>query len=139
MADTFTQAERSRIMAAVKSKDTAPELVVRRLVHAMGYRYRLHVRSLPGAPDLVFARRRKVVFVHGCFWHRHRCARGDRMPGSNRGYWLKKLEGNRRRDVKHRRALGRLGWRVLVVWECQTRPDRLNPLANRIQAFLDDR
>ena len=125
-------------MAAVKSKDTTPELQVRRLVHAMGYRYRLHVRSLPGAPDLVFARLRKVIMVHGCFWHQHRCARGDRMPRSRVQYWRQKLEGNKRRDVKYRRMLNRMGWRVLTVWECQTHPKKLDQLADRITKFLED-
>src|SRR5438046_816449 len=106
-------------MGAVKSKDTTPELIVRRLVHAMGYRYRLHVASLPGNPDLVFPRMRKVIFVSGCFWHRHGCGR-CRIPATRRGYWVKKLERNAERDERVQRALRRQGWRVLVIWECQT-------------------
>lgn len=127
--------DRSRTMRAVKSRDTTPELAVRRLVHGMGYRYRLYRDNLPGKPDLVFAGRKKVVFVHGCFWHRHNCARGARTPKSNQDYWIPKLDRNRRRDRQVRSQLRRLGWKSLVVWECQTK----NPkkLANRIKSFLE--
>lgn len=107
-------------MAAVKSNDTAPEMNVRRLVHRLGYRYRLHVRDLPGTPDLVFVSRRKVINVSGCFWHMHGCGR-CRIPNSRRGYWVAKLERNRRRDERVRRELRRLGWAVLTIWECQLR------------------
>jgi DNA mismatch endonuclease (patch repair protein) len=122
---------------AVRGKDTAPELIVRRLVRRMGYRYRLHDRSLPGSPDLVFPSRRKAIFVHGCFWHQHRCyrARGRRLPVINRAYWLAKLRRNRERD----RALRRLGWRVIVIWECQARPAEVDRLTVRLRRFLDDR
>jgi DNA mismatch endonuclease, patch repair protein len=135
MADTFTKAERSRIMAAVKGKDTAPELIVRRLVHAFGYRYRLHVRSLPGCPDLVLPRLRKVILVSGCFWHMHSCGR-CRIPATRRGYWVAKLERNVSRDGRNRRALRRAGWQVLVVWECQTIAARRERLRAKLQAFL---
>ena len=124
-------------MASIRSKDTTPELRVRSLVHTMGYRYRLHVRTLPGAPDLVFPRRRKVIFVHGCFWHRHRCKRGRPVPKTRSDYWLPKLEGNRLRDLQHRRQLRKLGWNVMIVWECQTQPRRIDWLASRIAAFLE--
>jgi DNA mismatch endonuclease (patch repair protein) len=135
MADVFNSHQRSAVMRAVRGKDTAPEMIVRRLLFALGYRYRLHVKSLPGQPDLVFPSRRKAIFVHGCFWHRHRCPRGDRMPKARREYWLRKLEGNRLRDRRHRAALARLGWRVLVVWECRTRDaDRL---AAALKKFLE--
>jgi DNA mismatch endonuclease (patch repair protein) len=122
-------------MAAVKSKDTAPELFVRRLVHAMGYRYRLHVRSLPGNPDLVFPRLRKVINVNGCFWHLHRCAR-CRVPSSRRRYWIAKLHRNAERDRTTRRALRRDGWRLLIVWECQTKQKNAETLRKRIARFL---
>ena len=138
MADTFTKAERSRIMAAVKSKDTTPELVVRRLVHAMGYRYRLHVRSMPGSPDLVFPRLRKVINVNGCFWHLHDCSR-CRIPSSRRRYWVAKLHRNAERDKQVRRALRRAGWQVLVLWECQTRPTTLARLRAKVVRFLEMR
>jgi DNA mismatch endonuclease (patch repair protein) len=134
MADTFTKAERSRIMAAVKSKDTTPEMVVRRLVHSLGYRYRLHVRSLPGTPDLVFPRLQKIVNVSGCFWHMHDCGR-CRLPASRRSYWLAKLTRNRERDRTTRLALRRMRWSVLTVWECQTRD--IGRLTVTLQRFLN--
>ena len=135
-ADTFSRAERSRIMAAVKSEDTTPELVVRRAAHALGYRYRLHVRALPGCPDMVFPRLRKIINVHGCFWHMHACGR-CRIPSSRRGYWEAKLRRNWRRDRQTRRALRRANWRVLVVWECQTTAAWRQRLTAKIKAFLE--
>ncbi len=135
MADTFTIAERSRIMAAVKSKDTSPEMIVRRIVHGLGFRYRLHVANLPGAPDLVFPRLRKIIVVNGCFWHMHSCG-ACRIPASRRSYWVAKLQRNAVRDQRTRRALYRLGWRVLTVWECQTKPHQLVRLRTRLSTFL---
>lgn len=135
MSDTFSKAERSRIMSLVRSKDTRPELIVRRSVHAMGFRYRLHRRDLPGTPDLVFSSRRKVIFVSGCFWHGHTCGR-CRLPATRRDYWFAKIERNKSRDRRTIAALRRSGWRVLVVWECQTR-DRKR-LAARLVKFLRD-
>ncbi len=136
MADTVSKIERSRIMAAVKSKDTTPELFVRRLVHSLGYRYRLHVRSLPGSPDLVFPRLRKVINVNGCFWHMHSCGR-CRIPSSRRDYWIAKMQRNAARDKRTRRELRKLGWQVLVLWECQIKPSREDWLRRKILAFLD--
>ncbi|MFO0900236.1 MAG: very short patch repair endonuclease [Pirellulales bacterium] len=135
MPDTFSAAERSRIMAAVKSRDTTPEMVVRRLVHGLGYRYRLHARDLPGTPDLVLPRHGKIINVCGCFWHLHGCPR-CRIPSSRRDYWVAKLERNAARDRRVNRALRRAGWSVLVVWECQTRRERLDSLERRISRFL---
>lgn len=135
--DTLSPAQRSQRMALVRCKDTKPELVVRRAVHAMGFRYRLHVRDLPGVPDLVFPARRRVIFVHGCFWHRHgkRC-RLTRMPKSRLEFWQNKLQQNRSRDDLNLRRLRAAGWRVLVIWECQIRHvERLNA---RILRFLED-
>lgn len=111
--------QRSRTMRAIKSKNTGPEMVIRRLAHAMGYRYRLHRRDLPGKPDLVFGSRRKVIFVNGCFWHGHTCRRGRRIPKSNREYWTNKIGRNKERDQEHLRALQERGWKVLVFWECE--------------------
>ena len=111
---------RSEVMRAVKSTDTQPELVVRRLAHLMGYRYRLHRRDLPGAPDLVFPSRRKIIFVHGCFWHGHTCKRGARAPKTNAAYWRQKISRNQARDVSVQRALVALQWECLGIWECQT-------------------
>ena len=134
MADVFSRRRRSEIMRAVRGRDTKPEMVVRKLVWRLGYRYRLHARSLPGCPDLVFRSQRKVIFVHGCFWHRHSCTNGRSMPSSRVAYWKRKFERNRARDQTTRRKLRRLGWRVLVVWECQTR--NLPGLESRVRAFL---
>lgn len=125
--------KRSAIMRAVKSADTKPEIIVRKLVHALGYRFRLHRNSLPGSPDLVFPSRKKVLFVHGCFWHGHRCKRGHRVPKTNTSYWLAKIARNKARDAKQIAALKRAGWQPLVVWECQLRkPD----LSKRLRALL---
>lgn len=135
--DTFSRAQRSRIMRLVRSQDTKPEMAVRKLTHALGYRFRLHRKDLPGKPDLVFTSRRKIIFVHGCFWHQHRCKRGNRIPSSRREYWLPKLQRNAARDKTVLRQLRKLGWRVLVVWECQTKPNKLDRLADRIARFLE--
>lgn len=130
-----TPKNRSRIMRQVKGQDTKPEMMARRLIHAMGYRYRLHRKDLPGKPDLVFAGRRKIIFVHGCFWHGHACKRGDRTPKINRAYWEKKIKGNVKRDGLHQSSLRRLGWDILIIWECQMK--NRNALARRLGLFLE--
>lgn len=134
MADVFDSCKRSEIMRAVRGADTGPEMIVRRLVHGHGYRYRLHVRNLPGVPDLVFPSRHKVILVHGCFWHRHSCRKGRSRPGTRREFWQDKLDGNKRRDIQVFRSLKQLGWDVLVIWECQV--GDLTKLRRRIVAFL---
>ncbi len=111
--------QRSRTMRAVKGENTTPELLVRKIAHRMGYRFRLHRKDLLGKPDLVFPGRRKVIFVHGCFWHGHKCPRGDRMPKANADYWKKKITRNAARDKLHNAALKKEGWGVRVIWECQ--------------------
>jgi len=127
-----TAEQRSRIMRAVKGADTAPELAVRRLAHSMGYRFRLHRNDLPGKPDLTFPRLRKVIFVNGCFWHGHDCARGARVPVQNRQYWTRKVARNVERDMSAQSALQRLGWKSLVVWECEIKDhDRLRRALRR--------
>lgn len=133
--DTLTPAERSARMALVRAKDTKPELLVRRLVHGMGYRYRLHRRDLPGTPDLVFPGRSKVIFVHGCFWHRHAGCALARLPKSRGDFWLPKLTANAERDARNMRALRQLGWSVLTIWECQLGDTA--KLVSRIRRFLD--
>jgi DNA mismatch endonuclease (patch repair protein) len=137
--DKLTRAERSRNMRAIRSVDTTPEVVVRRHVHRMGYRFRLHRRGLPGRPDLVFSSRRAVVFVHGCFWHQHssRNCKIVRIPKSNLRYWRAKLARNVERDLLNRAALRSLGWRVLVIWECSIENER--GWAKRLRNFLDQR
>lgn len=134
--DTLTTEQRSLRMSKVRATDTKPEWIVRRLAYGLGYRYRLHVRALPGTPDLVFRRSRRVIFVHGCFWHRHR-SRGcklARLPKSQVSFWLTKLEANRSRDARNARALRRAGWSVLTVWECELSDS--SKVERRIQKFL---
>src|SRR6185437_1416040 len=137
MSDTLSVAERSRRMAGVRSQDTRPEMTVRKLVHGMGFRYRLHSRSLPGCPDLVFAGRRKVIFVHGCFWHRHtaKSCKLARLPKCRLEFWVPKLEGNRNRDRKIKLELHNGGWGILVIWECQLK--NLASLSRRVRSFLE--
>ena len=119
MTDVFSIEKRSAVMARVRGKDTSPELKVRRMLWAMGLRYRLHRRDLPGAPDIVLASRRLAVFVHGCFWHGHDCARGARVPKQNRDYWTGKIGRNRTRDAANLATLESKGWTALIVWECE--------------------
>jgi DNA mismatch endonuclease (patch repair protein) len=134
MADIFDQQTRSRVMSTIRGSNTKPELIVRRFLHSQGFRYRLHVRGLPGRPDVVLPRYHTVVFVHGCFWHRHRNCRYARLPKSNGRFWLAKLQGNVLRDARSSRALRCAGWRVLTIWECDTNAAALNRLARSIAA-----
>lgn len=136
MADTLTPTERSARMALVRARDTSPERKVRAIVRSLGYRYTLNNRSLPGTPDLAFPNVQKVIFVHGCFWHRHpnRRCKLARLPKSRLEFWLPKLLENRARDLRTQRALNRLDWRYIVIWECQlSHPDRIEA---RIRKFL---
>ena len=119
LADTLSRQERSERMSRIRNKNSAPEMKLRRLVHGMGFRYRLHVKDLPGTPDLVFPGKRAVIFMHGCFWHRHPECRLARLPKSKLDFWKPKLEANRQRDLVLQQQLRDLGWRVLVVWECE--------------------
>ena len=135
--DTLTKEQRSERMSRVKGKGSKAELQIRCLVHALGYRFRLHGAKLPGKPDLAFASRRKVIFVHGCFWHRHpdpNC-RLARLPKSRQEFWIPKLEGNRVRGERTLRELYALGWSALTLWECQLRDTSW--LQNEIRTFLD--
>ena len=120
MRDRLTKERRSWNMSRIRGKDTKPEMVVRSLLHRMGYRFRLHGRKLPGRPDVVLTKHKTVVFVHGCFWHRHRKCKNCTTPTNRRAWWSEKLEGNAARDRLHQRALRRLGWKVVIVWECET-------------------
>jgi DNA mismatch endonuclease (patch repair protein) len=121
-------------MRAVKSEDTGPEMTVRRIVHRLGYRYRLHRRDLPGCPDLVFVSRRKVIFIHGCFWHGHDCARGARVPKTNTPYWTTKIGRNKARDAKAIDQLRQARWAVLVLWECELKMPKLQ---SRLVNFIE--
>lgn len=134
MVDIVGPKKRSEIMRRVRSKDTGPELALRRYLHSKGLRYRLHVKELPGQPDIVFPARRSVILVHGCFWHGHDCRRGRNQPKSRLDYWRPKIEANRNRDERVAKELRRLGWRVLVVWECEAlHPSRIY---DKIARFL---
>ena len=129
MTDHLSPDNRSAHMRRIRQTNTYPEMVVRRIVHQLGYRYRLHRRDLPGTPDLVFPGRRSVIFVHGCFWHQHDCRRGAKQPSTNTAYWLPKLARNVERDKLVRQELEDDGWNVLVIWECQIRmPDMIATL-----------
>lgn len=125
---------RSAIMREVKSTNTAPERIVRSMAHKLGFRFRLHRKDLPGRPDLVFPGKRKVIFVHGCFWHGHGCARGSRVPVNNQDYWLRKIERNRRRDRRNVRLLRMLGWEIKVIWECTLKRPRT--VLNQLDIYL---
>ena len=120
MVDILSQRDRSALMARITGKNTKPELVVRGALHALGYRFRLHVRGLPGSPDLVFPARRKVLFVHGCFWHAHNCQHGMRRPSTNSDFWNEKARSNHERDIRKEQQLREAGWDVATVWECET-------------------
>ena len=138
MVDGLTPERRSENMRRIQSKNMKPEIAVRRLVHALGFRFRLHRQDLPGKPDLVLPRHKKIVFVHGCFWHGHgdpACVDGRRQPKSNQDYWLPKLARNKQRDFANLLALQALGWDTAIVWECELRhPD---VLARRLRSFID--
>lgn len=119
MTDSITTERRSDNMRKIRSKDTKPEMRIRKLLFGLGYRFRLHRKDLPGKPDIVFTGRKRVIFVHGCFWHQHQDCREGRLPGSRQEYWIPKLKNNISRDQKHTVELQKLGWKVLVIWECQ--------------------
>lgn len=136
--DTLSKTERSKRMSLIRHKDTGPEILVRSLVHRMGFRFSLRRNRIPGKPDIVFPGRRKAIFVHGCFWHRHAsptCGLA-RLPKSKLDFWLPKLEGNRVRDVRKQRELRAAGWKFLVVWECEL--GHIEHLRNKLRRFLGD-
>lgn len=134
MSDVLSREQRALNMSRIRGKDTKPEMVVRRMVHGLGFRYRLHVRELPGNPDLVLPRHHSIIFVHGCFWHSHRCRYGRVKPATHADFWQHKRSETVLRDRKNLRALRRLGWRILIVWECWLREPL--ELEERIKAFL---
>lgn len=132
--DVFDKTKRSWIMARVKNKDTAPEITVRSIVHRLGFRFKKNRTDLPGRPDIVLPRHRKVIFVHGCFWHGHKNCKRAARPSSNETFWHKKLDVNIARDKKNAQTLRREGWKVMTVWQCRIRDE--NRLVNRIESFL---
>lgn len=135
MTDVYSPEKRSAVMRQVKGRDTGPELKVRKELTRLGARYRLHSKDLPGKPDIVLPGRKLALFVHGCFWHGHDCARGSRVPKQNRDYWMGKVDRNRARDARSREALAALGWRVETIWECDLRDDAA--LTERLMALLE--
>lgn len=132
--DVLTKKQRSYCMSRIRKTDTAPEIDVRKIIYNLGYRYRLYKNNLPGCPDIVLSRLRKVVFVHGCWWHRHNCRLGRQTPKSRIDYWIPKLNSNKERDRRNLRKLRLAGWEILVVWECQIRNDK--KIIERIKTFL---
>jgi DNA mismatch endonuclease, patch repair protein len=136
LTDVFSKAERSRIMAKVTGKNTKPEILVRKMIHAMGYRFRIHRKDLPGRPDVVMPRLHKVILVHGCFWHGHKGCRRASRPTSNVDFWNRKIDANIKRDRRDKGRLSREGWKSLTLWECQTRNPV--PLEKRLRRFLEE-
>ncbi|MBA7639725.1 Very short patch repair protein [subsurface metagenome] len=134
MTDVLTPEQRHKCMSNIRSKNTKPEFVVRHLVHSMGYRYRLHRWDLPGCPDMVLPKHHKIIFVHGCFWHMHNCSYGRVTPKTNAKFWQSKREGNVARDKRNLGRLRRVGWKVLTIWECETRNQEKLP--KKLERFL---
>lgn len=134
MADIVSPQKRSLIMRSVRSKGTKPEMIVRKWLHARGYRFRLHKKNLPGKPDITMPKYKAVIFTHGCFWHRHSCKDGLRLPTSRQEYWIPKLNGNRDRDMRNVAELEKMGWRCLVLWECEIKDREL--MERRLKNFL---
>ncbi|MCC6329381.1 MAG: DNA mismatch endonuclease Vsr [Acidobacteria bacterium] len=135
LSDTVSKEQRSRNMSCIRSRNTQPETVVRSLLHNLGYRFRLHVKTLPGKPDIVLPKFKSAIFVHGCFWHRHTGCKRCTTPRSNREYWIPKLTGNAERDKDHIKSLKRLGWKVLIVWECDVK--NVQRVRKALLKFLD--
>lgn len=135
LMDFMSPEKRSKIMRSIGSKNTKPELAIRHLVHSLGYRYRLHNKKLPGKPDLTFSSKRKVIFVHGCFWHQHKDCSAGKIPASRIEYWKPKLERNVTRDIDNQRKLAESGWDVLIIWECEI--ENIDLIIKRIKEFLE--
>lgn len=137
MPDIFTKEKRSIIMSKIRGKDTKPELTIRKLLFSHGYRYRLHVGDLPGSPDIVFTKKKKVIFINGCFWHGHNCKRAT-LPSTNKEVWELKIKKNVTRDINNYAALIKLGWRYLVVWQCEIKKSNIELLEGRLISFLEE-
>jgi DNA mismatch endonuclease, patch repair protein len=136
MTDVLTPVQRSRCMSAIRGKDTAPEVLLRRLLRSINYRFKTNDASLPGKPDFAFGKLRKIIFLHGCFWHRHRCKAGRSLPATRRQFWVDKLEENKKRDKRQAAKLRRAGWKVLVIWECQLCREKIHRTLAKIAYFL---
>jgi len=136
MADIFNKKKRSQIMGRISGKDTKPELIIRKALFSEGYRYRLHRKDLPGNPDIVFPSRKKVIFINGCFWHGHTCKKAT-FPSTNKLFWEKKLTSNKKRDKLNLEKLKAMGWKSLVIWQCQIKKNTLKTQLNKIKAFIE--
>jgi len=136
--DIFTCQERSLIMSKIRSKNTKPELVIRKLIWHLGYRYRIYYKNLPGKPDLVFVRKKKIIYIHGCFWHRHDGCSNANFPKSNTEYWIDKFRRNQERDMIICQKLNELGWKYLIIWECEVKNKNIDHLKSKIVGFLED-
>ena len=133
--DSITKLQRSKNMTAIKSKNTKPELVIRKLLHSKGYRYKIHDKKLPGKPDIVMPKLKVVVNVHGCYWHYHGCNKSN-IPKTQTRYWLNKLENNKKRDFQNKRKLIKLGWKVIDVWECTLKKKNLDKTLNKLERMI---
>jgi DNA mismatch endonuclease, patch repair protein len=134
MVDVLTKSQRSFNMSQIRDKNTKPEIKIRSIVHRMGFRYSLHKNNLPGKPDIVLSRLKKIIFVHGCFWHMHKCKYGKVKPATNVNFWQVKRQGNVTRDKRNLKELKKLGWKVLIIWECQTK--KAEKIVKKIKHFL---
>jgi len=130
MADIFIKEKRSQIMSGISGKDTKPEMIIRKALFSEGYRYRLHRKDLPGKPDIVFPSKKKVIFINGCFWHGHNCKKAA-LPATNKSFWEKKLTGNKERDKRNLAKLKDIGWKSLVIWQCQIKKNKHSWKSNR--------
>ena len=138
MTDTFTPEQRSHMMSKIRARNTNPELIVRKYLHSHGFRYRLYKRDLPGHPDIVLSKFKTVIFVHGCFWHAHNNCKYFRMPKSNSEYWVDKINKNVSRDLKNQALLREMGWKVIVIWECELKRDSETRCSNLIDEIVDN-
>ncbi|MCD6459254.1 DNA mismatch endonuclease Vsr [bacterium] len=139
MADIFTKSKRSDIMSKINAKDTKPEIFMRKLIFSMGYRYRLHKKELPGKPDMVFAKHKKVIFVHGCFWHGHKDCKKATVPQTNTDFWQQKIYNNIQRDKKTYRHLKEIGWDYLLIWGCQIKKKNIPELKTAVNDFFKNK
>lgn len=137
MSDIFSSRKRSQIMSNISGKNTKPEIIIRKITHRLGYRFRLHGKDLPGKPDIVFPKYKKVIFVNGCFWHGHiKCSR-SKLPATRKKFWKDKIEGNKKRDKANKIKLKKLGWDYLVIWQCQIKQSNYEKIGIKVSAFLE--
>lgn len=136
MTDIFTKQKRSEIMSNISGKNTKPEIIIRKLAHSLGYRFRLHKKNLPGKPDIVFPKYKKVIFVNGCFWHGHKNCKRSKLPTTNKKFWKEKIENNKKKDAADYRKLRKLGWDYLVIWQCRIKTSNYKSLKSKIDSFL---